>query len=183
MDLTKSPTRILWEDFQHNKEYSGPYAAITMVIWRTGTIAHASHGIARQLLLAIYRACNHGWVKIVIGSDLSPKVDLGRRICLPHGGRGLFIANNTKIGDDTTIHQQVTIGVDLGIDGAPTIGARVFIGAKATVIGDVSIGPDATIGAHSLVINDVPASCLAVGVPARVIDKSKSSDSADQSKD
>jgi acetyltransferase-like isoleucine patch superfamily enzyme len=44
----------------------------------------------------------------------------------------------------------------------------VMVGAKGTVI--ASLGRRCVVGANSVVIEDVPAHCLAVGAPARVVD-------------
>jgi acetyltransferase-like isoleucine patch superfamily enzyme len=45
----------------------------------------------------------------------------------------------------------------------------VWVGAKATVTTGVSIGSNTVIGAHAVVTGDLPANCVAVGIPARVI--------------
>ena len=52
---------------------------------------------------------------------------------------------------------------------AVTIGNNVWIGAKATITKGVTIGDNAVIGAGAVVTHDIPADCLAVGVPARVV--------------
>lgn len=49
------------------------------------------------------------------------------------------------------------------------IGDRVWIGASVTILGGVSIGDDAVIGAGSVVTGDIPASCVAYGVPCKVV--------------
>lgn len=55
---------------------------------------------------------------------------------LPHGLRGIFIANNAVIGHGCTIYQQVTIGQKCPNDySAPTIGDNCLIGAGAKIIG------------------------------------------------
>jgi serine O-acetyltransferase len=51
----------------------------------------------------------------------------------------------------------------------PKIGDGVLLGAGATVLGPVDIGAGSQIGAGTLVISDLPAHCVAVGVPARII--------------
>ena len=51
----------------------------------------------------------------------------------------------------------------------PRIGDDVVIYAGAVIIGPVVIGQGASIGANAVVNTDVPAGCMAVGVPARVI--------------
>ena len=50
-----------------------------------------------------------------------------------------------------------------------TVGNNVWIGAGVTVLPGVTIGDNVTIGAGSLVNRDIPAGCVAVGVPCRVI--------------
>jgi acetyltransferase-like isoleucine patch superfamily enzyme len=49
------------------------------------------------------------------------------------------------------------------------IGNSVIIGGKATIIG-TTVGDHAVIGASSVVTRPVPAYCVAVGAPARVIE-------------
>ena len=62
-----------------------------------------------------------------------------------------------------------------GIDGHPTskgdvvIGNDVWIGHGATILSGVTIGDGAVIGAYSVVAKNVPAYCIAVGNPAKVI--------------
>ena len=48
---------------------------------------------------------------------------------------------------------------------------NVWIGAGATILPGVTIGENAVIGAASVVTKDVPANCIAVGNPARVVKK------------
>lgn len=49
------------------------------------------------------------------------------------------------------------------------IGNHVWIGTNAIVLKGVTIGDGAIIGAGSVVTKDIPAHCLAVGNPAKVI--------------
>lgn len=51
------------------------------------------------------------------------------------------------------------------------IGDNVWIGEKAAILGGVSIGNGAIIGANTVVTHDVPAYSIAVGCPAKVINK------------
>lgn len=50
-----------------------------------------------------------------------------------------------------------------------SIGNNVWLGGGVIVCPGVTIGDDTVIGAGSVVTKDVPANCLAVGNPARVI--------------
>lgn len=52
-----------------------------------------------------------------------------------------------------------------------TLGNHVWVGQRATILKGVTIGNDAIIGAGSVVARDVPAHCIAVGNPARVVRK------------
>ena len=87
----------------------------------------------------------------------------------------IFIGDHTMIGPNVTL---ATTGHPLRPDlrerGAQfsepiRIGRNVWIGANVTVLPGVTIGDNAVIGACSLVTRDVPADCVAVGTPARVI--------------
>ena len=51
------------------------------------------------------------------------------------------------------------------------IGRGVFIGARAIILKGVTIGDRAVIGAGAVVARDVPEKAVAVGNPARVVEK------------
>ncbi len=50
-----------------------------------------------------------------------------------------------------------------------TIGKNVWIGGGAIILPGVTIGDNTTIGAGSVVSKSIPANCLAVGNPCRVV--------------
>ena len=50
-----------------------------------------------------------------------------------------------------------------------TLGRNVWVGGGAILLPGASVGDNAVIGAGSVVVKDVPANCVAVGNPARVI--------------
>ena len=50
-----------------------------------------------------------------------------------------------------------------------TIGNNVWIGGSSVILPGVSIGDNVTIGAGSVVTKSIPANCVAVGNPCRVI--------------
>lgn len=57
--------------------------------------------------------------------------------------------------------------------GPINIGDNVWIGDKVVILGGVTIGEGSVIGAGSIVTSDVPAYCVAVGNPAKVVRRLK----------
>jgi serine O-acetyltransferase len=113
-------------------------------------------------------------IRNTYGIELPYTVELGRRVVIEHQ-HGIVIHGYSAIGDDSIIRQGVTLGnryIDRPLD-APKLGKRVNVGAGAKIFGDISIGDDANIGANAVVICNVPARSTAVGIPARIIDKSQ----------
>jgi hypothetical protein len=53
------------------------------------------------------------------------------------------------------------------------LGRGVNVGAGAKLLGHIVVGDHAEIGANAVVLDDVPAHALAIGVPARVINRQK----------
>jgi serine O-acetyltransferase len=104
------------------------------------------------------------------GIEIHPGASIGRRFFIDHGS-GVVIGETAEIGDDVVLYQGVTLGGVSMSKGKrhPTIGHEVVIGAGAKVLGPVTIGDGVMIGAGSVVVKDVPAGCVAVGVPAKVI--------------
>ncbi len=110
-----------------------------------------------------------------------------------HEGARISIGDHTFInyGSSISAHKQVKIGhhcllghytliVDNnehGVDhrdvvppSAPvTIEDHVWIGSMVIILPGVSIGHNAAVGAGSVVTKDIPANCLAVGNPARIV--------------
>ena len=66
----------------------------------------------------------------------------------------------------------VASGLQVSVWGEATkIGNNVMIGAGAVILGDLSVGDNAIIGANAVVTCDVPANTVALGVPARIIER------------
>ena len=53
--------------------------------------------------------------------------------------------------------------------GGVQVGDGCWLGARVTVLDGVSVGRDSIVGAHAVVTKDLPALCVAVGIPAKVI--------------
>ena len=85
-------------------------------------------------------------------------------------GENIHIGNDCEINMNCTFLDcnKITIGDHTGIGPNVQIFA-VWIGGGAIIFAGVTIGDNTTIGAGSVVTRDIPANCLAVGNPAKVI--------------
>lgn len=105
---------------------------------------------------------------------LSRKASLGNNLQLVHP-IGVVIGAYVIIEDNVKIFQNVTLGGgklgDADAKRMPKIGENTTIFAGAVIVGNVSIGKSCTIGANSVVTSDIPDNCVAVGAPARIINK------------
>lgn len=108
--------------------------------------------------------------EMAFGITIGESAVIGRRLIIEHSG-GIVVHGKSVIGDDCIIRQGVTIGNRHMHEplAAPVLGNRVNVGAGAKILGRITIGDDVEIGANAVVIRDVPAGCIAVGVPARII--------------
>lgn len=106
-------------------------------------------------------------LRYLFGIEIFSRMKCGNNLKLPHNGLGVVLNPNTRIGNNVSIHQNVTVGGRSG-SGCPIIGDDVQIGAGAVILGDITIGEGAEIGANAVVIKDVPPHTIAVGVPAVV---------------
>lgn len=89
---------------------------------------------------------------------IPPDATIGKRLDLPHGGFGVIMHENTKIGDDAIIFHNVTFA-----NGGARVGDRVYIGCGVTIIGPVKIGNDVVIGANTVINFDIPDNTTVVG--------------------
>lgn len=122
--------------------------------------------------------CVEGSFRLYEGANIT--IINGGKVIL-HGGymncRAKIVCGGlVEIGDGATIAPDVVIHeCDAHkVEGRPSskpihIGNHVWIGEKAIILKGVTIGDGAIIGAGSVVTKDVPARCLAVGNPAKVI--------------
>jgi serine O-acetyltransferase len=106
---------------------------------------------------------------ITQGCIIGRGAEFGPRFVLVHSA-GVVINGQVKGGSGIFIEHQVTIGAERR--GSPRLGNDVFIGAGAKLVGSVAVGSHTRIGANAVVVADVPDYATAVGVPARIIDRS-----------
>lgn len=76
-----------------------------------------------------------------------------------------------NIGENFTVHHNVTIGTDYTSEGRPSIGNHVWIGTGVIIAGPISVGDNVTISAGCILSKDAPDGCLLGGNPGRVLIK------------
>ena len=115
--------------------------------------------------------------RFLTGIEIHPAAKIGNRLFIDHG-MGVVIGETTVIGDDVTLYQGVTLGADskarMGATTRstkrhPTIGNNVVIGSKAEVQGDILIGDNCLVASGAIVLESIPANCVVVGVPGRIL--------------
>jgi len=158
--------RWIAEDVRVNLRRAGPLGALAAMSLRLGQYGARGHGplaaASRGLSLL-----TTAFARLVLNVELPAGLSCGRRLVLPHGGRGVVIHPDVELGDDVCLMHQVTIGAAYPRSGVPRIGNGVFVGVKASILGDLQVGDGALVAAHALVVRDVPAGMVAMGVPAR----------------
>lgn len=123
-------------------------------------------GIISQFLQKIY-VIQHRFWSIVTAADIPLNCQIGGGLKLTHPN-GVVIHPKASIGVNCLIFQQVTIVRNV------KIGGHVDIGAGAKIIRPVSIGNHVKIGANAVVMSDIPDGATAIGIPAKIITLSES---------
>jgi serine O-acetyltransferase len=169
--------QLIQEDWiAHGKDWTKPGLRAVVVhrfgVWRMGIQSKWLRAPFSILYGMLYRK-----VRNTYGIELPYTVNLGRRVVIEHQG-DIVIHGYCSIGDDSIIRQGVTLGlryVEKPFD-APILGKRVNIGAGAKLFGKIEIGDEVNIGANAVVLCDVPSRATAVGIPAKIIQKSEVAD-------
>lgn len=128
--------------------------------------------LGRWLHLGVHTAlrCHEGTLslgdKSVLARDISINCYLDVEI-----GDSALIADSVYISDFDHKFADLEMPIkDQGITKSRVrIGRNVWLGTKVTVARGVTIGEGAVVGANAVVTHDLPAYCVAVGMPARVI--------------
>ncbi len=87
------------------------------------------------------------------------------------GHGGITVGNYSQIGPGsllTTTQHDISNAMEV-IYEPIELGEWVWVGANCTILSGVKIGDRTVVGAGSVVTKSLPANCVAVGVPARVI--------------
>lgn len=173
----KSVRESLREDYERLRHRPlRPFGITLLFLSNAGFRAIVLYRVARWLrrrhmgiIARILEGMMHHWCHVWINSS----ADIGPGFILPHVG-GTVIGGMCRIGANCTVGQGVTIGGNYyrkTADGRehPWLEDNVSISAGAKVLGPVRIGENSIIGANAVVINDVPPSCVAGGVPSRIL--------------
>lgn len=108
------------------------------------------------------------------GIEIHPGAKIGQRFFIDHG-MGVVIGETAEIGDDCTLYHGVTLGGTSWKKGKrhPTLMDNVVVGAGAKVLGPITLSCGVRVGSNAVVTHDIPENNTVVGVPGRLIKKSK----------
>lgn len=112
--------------------------------------------------------------RLVFSTFLPSSAKIGSNFTIGYWGLGVVIHTHTKIGNNVTISQNVTIGKNFKDSRVPVIGNDVYIGTGSVIFGDISIGNNVIIGSNSLVNKSIPDNCTVVGNPMKIIETGRS---------
>lgn len=152
-------------------------SAIEVLFCYPGLHAIWNHRLAhffwRHRMRLLGRLMSHS-ARFVTGIEIHPGAKIGRRFFIDHG-MGVVIGETSEIGDDVLLYQGVVLGGTTHEKKKrhPTLGNGVVVGAGAILLGDIVIGDEARVGAGSVVVTSLEPKATAVGVPARVVKKSR----------
>ena len=122
--------------------------------------------------------------RFLTGIEIHPKANIGKNLFIDHG-MGVVIGETSEIGDNVTIYHMATLGgispsinsnEQRNIKRHPTLKDNVVVGSGAQVLGPVTVGKNAKIGANAVVTKDVPENAVMVGIPAKNVGETSSSD-------
>lgn len=110
----------------------------------------------------------------LFGIEISVRCPIGKGLFFPHT-QGTVIGA-WSIGENVTIFQGVTLGakeLDFSYQESsrPKVGDGVTIGSGAKVLGGVTLGSGSRLGANAVALTDIAPGVLAVGIPAKVVEK------------
>jgi serine O-acetyltransferase len=135
--------------------------------------AQRSPPALRWLLLPLARML-HRLACQMAGIELPWRTTIGPGLALTHG-RGIVVNAHSRIGSNVTLFHGVTLGQRdyIGKDGSrqtryPVIEDDVWIGPHAIVVG-VTVGKGSRIAGGAYVYQDVPAYCVVLGNPGKIV--------------
>jgi putative colanic acid biosynthesis acetyltransferase WcaB len=160
----------LFQDRQANRQNFK--AQLVLFMFRLAQLINRS--MITKVIFYPYLLFYRYYVDWCWGIELPRKLTVGKGLSLYHG-HALVINQGVIIGENCVLRNSTTIGHKKLADGSfskcPRIGNNVDIGANVCIIGDVNIGNNVIIGAGAVVTKSILADCIAVGNPARLLEK------------
>jgi serine O-acetyltransferase len=142
-----------------------------IAVYRFGQrVDRRKSGLIRKVLEKFY------WLafrltETATGISIPKSVSVGPGLKIWHFGN-IFVNPESVLGANCTLRQGVTIGNRVEGGPSPVLEDDVELGAYAQILGGVRLGRGSKVGAMSVVLVDVPEGATAVGIPARIIEKS-----------
>jgi serine O-acetyltransferase/putative colanic acid biosynthesis acetyltransferase WcaB len=170
---TGAPTglgRLVASEVRANRH--NPRLALAVALFRLASTARGEGARPRSVaipLIVFYKLV----VEWGLGIEIPVSVRVGPGLRIYHG-YGIVIHQQVRIGANVVLKQGVTLGhrgEENDPGPVPTIGDDVVFGPGAQVLGGVTVGDGARVGAGAIVLRDVPPGALAVGNPARIIER------------
>ena len=122
--------------------------------------------IGRNTILS----CKNGDIELADGANLGFNCEVFSASRVTIGPNVLMAAYSYVIGGDHDFSDpSKSILEQARTSSGVSIGAGAWIGAGAKILDGVTIGDGAVIGAGAVVREHVPASAIAVGIPARIV--------------
>jgi len=115
-------------------------------------------------------SCKNGDIELADGANLGFNCEVFSASRVTIGKSVLMAAYSYVIGGDHDFSDpSKPVLEQTRTSAGVAIGDGVWMGAGAKILDGVSIGDGAVIGAGAVVLESVPASAIAVGIPARVV--------------
>src|SRR5437016_10389394 len=122
--------------------------------------------IGRNTILS----CKNGDIEVADGANIGFNCEVFSASRVTIGKRVLLAAYSYVSGGDHDFSDPSKSVLDQSRTSAGVaIGDGVWVGAGAKILDGVTIGDGAVIGAGAVVRESIPASAIAVGVPARIV--------------
>jgi len=160
---------------------------LSIVLTYPGAKAVFFHKIANFFAIAKFHLVARiisQFSRFLTGIEIHPKANIGKNLFIDHG-MGVVIGETSEIGDNVTIYHMATLGgispsvnsnEQRNIKRHPTLKDNVVVGSGAQILGPVTVGKNAKIGANAVVTKDVPENAVMVGIPAKNVGETSSSD-------
>ncbi|ULA60692.1 MAG: Nodulation protein L [Nitrospira sp.] len=152
-----------------------------MMLARYNAISDGEPDLLLSLLRDVMGSVGEGTVIMPqFTCDYGYNIRLGRNVfinyhCIFLDCAPIDIGNDVQVGPSVQLYTaQHPLDADVrrsGLESARPIriGNDVWIGGGAVILPGVTIGDRSVVGAGSVVVRSVPADCVAVGNPARVV--------------